>query len=399
MTQRRIDLEPVGGIAGDMFAAALLDAFPELHSRVCEHLMQCGVPSGVRVALQRAVKQGFSGTRFHVEQDTQDKPPRTFQAVSEFLDTSRLPDEVKACAIGIFRLLGEAEAHVHGSTLERIHFHEVSDWDSMVDIVAAASLVCAMGDAIWRIGALPLGGGTVNTAHGDIPVPAPASAQLLTGFLFHDDGIAGERVTPTGAAIVRYLCTAPGRVPSAVAGTLARIGVGCGTRDLKGRANILRATVFEAHSPIEHDTVEQLAFEIDDMTGEELAIALGRLREAPGVLDVSHLAMSGKKGRPVVGVRMLVEPSHGDAVAELCLLETSTLGVRRLPLARRVLPRHQLRVVEHDVSMDVKRAERPDHTVSAKVESDALADTATLQARRALALRAEHSALGDEHDH
>ena len=301
----RIDLDPLGGVAGDMFAAALADAFPEHLPRVERDLASAGVPQGVRAHIEESRNAGFRGARFVVEQDTESTPPRTLTAMQRFLGEGALGQPVCRHALAIFTHLAEAEARVHGASVDSVHFHEVSDWDSVVDVVAAASLIHSVDSPHWRVGPLPLGGGTVRTAHGDIPVPAPATAEILKGFEWIDDGAAGERVTPTGASILKHLCG--NRDPGAGAGTLARIGIGCGTRTLDGRANLLRAMVFAgAGGDEQREFVELLSFEVDDMSGEELAVAMQHLRATTGVLDAVQIPMLGKKGRSTTGVRLML---------------------------------------------------------------------------------------------
>lgn len=396
----RIDLDPLGGVAGDMFAAALADAFPEHLPRVERDLASATVPKGVRAHVEESRNAGFRGARFVVEQDTDARPPRTLAAMQRFLAEGMLEQPVCRHALAIFTHLAEAEAHVHGASVDSVHFHEVSDWDSVVDVVAAASLIHSLDSRCWRVGPLPLGGGTVRTAHGDIPVPAPATAEILKGFRWVDDGTSGERVTPTGAAILKHLCREQDTGTAADPGILERIGIGCGTRTLNGRANILRAMVFaEADRAPGRDMVELLSFEVDDMSGEELAVALEHLRATPGVLDVVQIPMLGKKGRSTVGVRLMIAPDRLEGVVDACFLQTSTLGLRHQQVLRRVLPRESVHITlagAHPVSG--KRATRPGQQVSVKVDSDALTCMDTLEERRSLTRRALRRLVAEEPD-
>ena len=148
-------------------------------------------------------------------------------------------------ALSLLALLADAEAQVHGIPVDEVHFHELADWDSLLDVVAAGCIAGWLAGARWTATSLPLGGGTVRTAHGVLPVPAPATSRLLTGYPWHDDGIAGERVTPTGAAILRHLVPAAACAARRDAGRLLFAGCGAGTRTLPGVPNILRASVFE----------------------------------------------------------------------------------------------------------------------------------------------------------
>lgn len=207
-----------------------------------------------------------------------------------------------------------------------MHFHEIAGWDSLADVVGAGSILAALGDAVWTVSDLPRGGGMVRTQHGMLPVPAPATAAILTGFAWRDDGVGGERVTPTGAAILRHLTLSP---QGGGTRRLVAAGTGAGTRDLPGMPNILRALVFEdSAAACLGDRVAVLSFDIDDMTGEELADAAERIRQCPGVLDVSMSAAMGKKGRPLTSLRVLAREDALSDARTLCLQQTSTLGLR-----------------------------------------------------------------------
>jgi len=163
-----------------------------------------------------------------------------------------------------------------------VQFHEIADWDSLMDVVAAGSLAAALEKATFSVSELPRGSGLVRTRHGLLPVPAPATAALLVGFRWRDDGIGGERVTPTGAAVLRHLVGLQFAERRPAPGRLAAIGTGAGTRDLPGMPNVLRVLVLEANEIVEAVAVAILSFDIDDMTGEEIGVATTRLRPLPG---------------------------------------------------------------------------------------------------------------------
>ncbi|MBV9750292.1 MAG: LarC family nickel insertion protein, partial [Acetobacteraceae bacterium] len=288
-----VHLDPVGGVAGDMFAAALLDACPEHEASTVEAAARV---AGVRCRVLRHRDHVLSGIRFDVEaayehglhEQEHDHGRHhhhtAWRDIRLRLQSASLPASVARHAVGIFALLAEAEARVHGIEPEAVTFHEVGAADSIADIVAAAWLIAAQGEATWSVGPLPLGSGRVRTAHGTMPVPAPATALLLQGFETFDDGIPGERVTPTGAAILRYLGCAPGtgKTPR----RLARTGLGFGTRTLPGLSNCLRALVFEAQpadTAAGHRELAVIQFEVDDQSAEDLATGLDRLRATEGV--------------------------------------------------------------------------------------------------------------------
>ena len=375
----RIDLHPLGGIAGDMFAAALFDAFPALYQQFQSDLASLDV-DGLSVVIEDRLSSSLQAKHFSVIQNTSVSPPRTLQAVNSFLQESELDAAVQTAALGIFQLLAEAEAEVHGKTVDTIHFHEVSDWDSMVDILAAAGIICRLSTCQWRVGELPLGSGTVRTSHGDIPIPAPATMALLKGFQWTDDGVSGERVTPTGAAILAYLQASPCATPVASA-ALVTTGSGCGSKTLSDRANILRAAAFTDHTVDDEllsDVVVQLSFEVDDMTAEEISWATENLRETKGVLDVSCVAMQAKKGRVSTGFRILAQPHNAESIIRDCFSVTSTLGVRYHSINRKYLSRS----TADSQGVEVKVVVRPDDVVTAKAASDDLSVEKTLAARR-----------------
>ena len=294
-----LHLQPVGGIAGDMFAAALLDVRPELEPGLHEALRRAGLDGIVSVARIAHDDGVLAGSRFAVTPaapEARGHVHRHYPEVVALFRDARIDERVRARALDVFRLLGEAEARVHGVTLEKVAFHEVGAWDSIADVFAAAWLVEALGPCSWSCAALPLGSGRVRTAHGEMAVPTPATALLLEGFPVHDDGRAGERVTPTGAAILRHLAPAV-EAPSA-AMTLRASGSGFGTRRLEGMSNVLRVLVLEgAAGGLRRERVAVCAFEVDDQTPEELAVALERLRALEPVLDVGQSPVIGKKGR------------------------------------------------------------------------------------------------------
>jgi uncharacterized protein (DUF111 family) len=291
-------------------------------------------------------------------------------------------------AVAILTLIAEVEAAIHQVPLEAVHFHEIADWDSLLDVVAAGSIAAALSNTRWTVSPLPRGGGLVKTQHGMLPVPAPATAALLTGFAWRDDGIGGERVTPTGAAILRHLVGPDGGGP-ALSGRLVSSGTGAGTRTLPGIPNVLRALVFDA-APALNDRITVICFEIDDMTGEEIAVAADRLRAVDGVLDLTLAQVQGKKGRLMQSFRLLVRPDRADAATERCFLETSTIGLRLTDERRVVLPRRLSTAEPDGIAVGLKTVERGGRP-SAKAESDDLAAD-SLEARRRLKRLAEAEA-------
>lgn len=372
-----LHLDPVGGVAGDMFVAALLDLWPTLADAAIAAVQTVGLGDDIRIEHRPHQDELLVGSRFVVAKQGGAAAGHDhvhWRDLREHLGSSSLDVPVRERVLAIFALLAEAEAGVHGMPVDEATFHEVGAWDSIADIVAAAYLIEAIGVDRWSVGALPIGNGRVRCAHGDLPVPAPAALRLLKGFAVQDDGRAGERVTPTGAAILKHLEPSSGDAP--VLGRLLKTGHGFGTRRLEGISNVLRAIACEGRSERDHlsaAAVAVLSFEIDDQTPEDLAIGLDRLRADEAVLDIVQTPVFGKKGRLSTSLRLLVRPDAVDAVIEACFAETTTLGVRWHVEQRAVLPRSMAR---SDEGIAVKLAERPGGRVTAKAESDDVAGLA-----------------------
>ena len=389
----RFHLDTVGGIAGDMFAAALLDARPELAAGLLAALEGLGLPPSVAITIDTHRDAALAGTRFKVAGvEADDHSHVRLADVRARLEAARITPAVRTRALAIFTLLAEAEGAVHGMDPAEVTFHEVGAWDATVDIVAAAFLIEALGPARWSCGAIPLGSGRVRCAHGLLPVPAPAVVLLLRGLATHDDGIAGERVTPTGAAILKHL--APSPAPAREPETLMGVGTGFGSRTLPGLSNVLRVLAFAPAAPdARQEAVAVLRFEIDDQTPEDLALGLDRLRVRPVVLDVVQWPAYGKKGRMLAAVQVLAEADALDSALEAVFDETTTLGVRWSRVSRSALARD---TAGHDDALGtvrVKRVRRPGGAVTAKAELADLAGSAGHAAREERRRAAEAAAL------
>lgn len=373
-----VTLVPLGGMAGDMFVAALLDALPDAVASVMDALR--AVLPGDLPHLAQTTSGGIAARRFTVPLQGRDAPIH-YPDLDRIIAEAALPGTTATHARGILRLLAEAEARVHRVPVDHVHFHEIADWDTLADVVAAGHLIDRLDGATWQIDPLPLGGGRVQTAHGLLAVPAPATALLLEGLAVQDDGITGERVTPTGAAIARYVATSlpKGRA----AGVVGATGYGAGTRTLPGLANVLIARLFMEGAEVAAPDVVLLEFDIDDMTAEEIAEASRRLRDHPDVIDLVSFPLQGKKGRVATGFRLMLPPEAEQAVADACFAQTSTIGLRLRRERRLCLPREAAGEAPR-----VKRVTRPDGTMTSKAEADDLIGD-TLAERRRMARRAE----------
>jgi uncharacterized protein (TIGR00299 family) protein len=385
MATRHVHLDPLGGIAGDMFLAALLDTRPELAAGAFAAMRAAGLPADWRAELVRHADGVLAGRRVVIagpEGTAHDHGPGTFCAIRARLQEAPLERPVRERAVAIFAELAAAEARVHGIAPDDVHFHELADWDSIADIVGAAWLIEALGAPTFSSAPLPQGSGRIVTAHGSLPVPAPATALLLEGMAVLDDGIPGERVTPTGAAILRHLAAGPG-LPGG-AWRLAATGIGFGTKRLPGLSNVVRALAYEAvdEAPQRADRVAAIAFEVDDQSAEDLAVGLDRLRATDGVLDVIQLAAIGKKGRLATQVQILTRPERVEAVIERCFTETTTIGLRWRIETRAVLARELVALATPDGEVTVKRVARPGGSTTAKAEINAVRDLAGGHAAR-----------------
>ncbi len=389
-----IHLDAVGGVAGDMFAAALLDAFPHLKDDILAVVRSVAPVSCEFVDHNDGVLRGH---RFDVAPPKNERHHRHWSDIRSHLLAADLKAAVRNHAISIFTHLAEAEAKVHGIAVADVAFHEVGAWDSIADIVAAAALIVATGATSWSVGALPLGSGRVQTAHGLLPVPAPATAILLRGFETVDDGIPGERVTPTGAAILRHLReSAGGSTPCRR--VLGRSGLGFGTRKLPGLSNCLRVLVFdqvEASAAGSHRELAVIEFEVDDQSPEDLAMGLDRLRAHQDIFDVVQMPVFGKKGRMMMHVRALARGDAVESAIDACFRETTTIGLRHHVVAGAALPRDVREVEVDGTKFRVKRVDRPGGR-TAKAEADDAIAHETYARRATLRQRAERLALSDD---
>ena len=368
---RHLHLDLVGGLSGDMFIGAILDAFPDLIGGLQGVIAFAGFPDLVSLAAAPHDDGTLAGTRFSVSAASEESHHhRQYSEIKDKLGASELPETTRAHALAILHAIAEVEAAIHGKTVESVTFHEVGAWDSIADIVLAAHLISEL-DATWSVSRIPLGRGFIDTAHGRLPVPAPATAMLLAGFEVFDDGIEGERVTPTGAAILKVLAPTT-RLPGGL--KLDRTGYGFGTKVFPGIANVVRVSVFtsaSAEAPWDIDQVMQLRFEIDDQTPEQLALALDLLRNETGVLDVIQQPTFGKKQRQAFAISLLVTPEVADQMTRRCFELTTTLGIRRERVERAVLRREEVVVHVNERPYRVKVAHRPGG-ITAKIEMDDL---------------------------
>lgn len=313
------------GISGDMTVGALLDLGLDF-DKLKAALDSLGI-SGYSVSLEKVKKKGVVASQFKVETDPNEKQPhRHLRHVLEIIGQGNLPDQVKAASAETFRRIAESEAEVHGTTVERVHFHEVGAIDSIVDVVSAHFALHEIGFCHIYASPLHVGSGAVQCAHGLMPVPAPATALLLRGIpSYAVPEVTGELVTPTGAALIGQIAASFGPLPPM---TIHTIGYGSGTRDIADRANVLRVFLGETSDTRETtEPVSVIETNIDDMSPELLPALVTDLIAA-GALDAFITPIVAKKGRPGHLVTILCEEAKVQELAALLFAHSTTLGLR-----------------------------------------------------------------------
>ncbi|HXC00298.1 MAG TPA: nickel pincer cofactor biosynthesis protein LarC [Terriglobales bacterium] len=374
-------LDCFSGISGDMFLGALLDA------GVSPKLLEDTVAAlniGARLEISRVLRSGilaikvyvyvngekdlprevFSEKREHDHHpdhahehdsgykhshnshthphDTHSHPHahgRSLTAIREIIEKAAISPTAKATAIRIFENLAEAEAEIHDTSIDQVHFHEVGAVDAMVDIVCAAVGAESLAVEEWVCSPLNVGGGTVKCAHGTLPIPAPATLKLLRDAPVYSSGPQVELVTPTGAAIVKTLNTRFALFPAM---TIEKTGYGAGTREFPDHPNLLRITIGEAesaaHLSTSNDRITVLEANLDDLSPQVLAYAMERLL-AEGALDVFSVPVQMKKSRPGALLTVLAKIEDANRLTKTIFAETTTLGVRRREEQRQTLAR------------------------------------------------------------
>ena len=336
------------GAAGDMLTAALLELLPDPEAFVAE-LNGLGLP-GVEFRREDAVKCGIAGTHMSVlvhgqEEDNHDHDhgghSHSHSGLSDIRHLVRehlqVPEPVKADILGVYDRLAQAESRVHGVPVTQIHFHEVGTLDALADVTAVCLLMNRLAPDAVLASPVHVGSGWVHCAHGLLPVPAPATAELLRDVPIYGGKIAGELCTPTGAALLTHFVDRFGHMPPM---RTQAIGYGMGKKDFEA-ANCIRA--FLGQTEDLSDTVLELSCNVGDMTGEELGFALERLLEG-GALEAYTIPIGMKKSRPGVLLRVLCSPERREDMLELLFRHTSTIGIREYETRRYVLRRTETQV-------------------------------------------------------
>ncbi len=362
---RLIYFDCFSGASGDMIAGALIDVGMPVEALRGE-LAKLDL-AGYEIDAQRIAKQGFGATEFQVRiHPDADRPHRHLGQVSEIIERSNLGRRVQERAVRIFERLAAAEAEAHQTTVENIHFHEVGAIDAIVDVVTACVALEWLGVERIVCSPLPTGAGSVECAHGLLPVPAPGTAALLRGFPIAESDEVTELTTPTGAAILTTLADDFGPLPAM---RLEHVGYGAGRHEGTRRPNLLRVLIGETSAAADADEIVMLEANLDDASGEMIGYALERLFEA-GALDVYCTPIYMKKNRPGVKISVLSRPGEADPLEQVLYQETTTFGVRRLAASRSKLERRSERVQTEFGPIRMKLGSRQGRLVTASPEFD-----------------------------
>jgi uncharacterized protein (TIGR00299 family) protein len=350
-------LDCYSGISGDMFLGSMIDAGLDL-ARLKSELAKLNI-KGYRLTARRVVRSGIGATKFDVEVlDKRLNREKKLKEILAIIDSSKLDKDIKEAAAKIFNSLAKAEARVHGMAVESVHFHEVGDMDSIIDIVGAVIALRLMG--IERVYSSRVSIGReamVKTRSGFLPVPAPATLDLLKKIPIASPGIARELVTPTGAAILANLVDKFAPAPEMV---LSAAGYGAGKCELKGHPNCLRVMVGEtAAAALDRDSIYILEANIDDMTPIDYEFLMDRLFKA-GALDAYLTPVQMKKTRPGILLTVLTKKELLDNLSSVIFAESTTIGIRYYEVERKKLKREFARVKTRFGRIKVKISKGPD---------------------------------------
>jgi len=355
----------IGGISGDMFVAALIDLGLPL-GRLKAELKK--IPT-LQFALKTSKKSvhAVRASQFQVI-CPQREAPRSWPQIRRLIERSKLSSTIKATSIGVFSQLAQAEAQIHGVTVEKVHFHEVGATDSIVDIVAAAIGVTELKIAQLHFSKIPLGRGITRSQHGPLPVPGPATLELLKGLPTFGVDLESETVTPTGAALMKALGGSFGDQPTM---TIDEIGYGTGQKEFANRPNLFRLIVGASESNLKHEEMLVIETNIDDMNPQHFDHVMERLFTA-GARDVFMAPIQMKKNRPATLLTVICETAKRDRIAAMILQETTTIGVRYYPVGRMLLARRSKQIKTRFGEITVKIVTQPDGTPRATPEYDDL---------------------------
>lgn len=380
-------LDCSSGVSGDMLLGALVDAGVPLEAM--QAAVDAVAPEPVLLRTEEVTRSGLRATRVRVDAPASETH-RTWADVRTMLEHANLPSEVRGLAVGAFARLADAEARVHGTTPERIHFHEVGALDAIADVVGVATGFAELDLSLVTASPVAVGSGTVRTQHGLLPVPAPAVAELFRDVPTYGGGAGVELATPTGAALLTAAVTTWGDQPPMV---VQRQAFGAGGRDLDDRPNVVRLFLGEqAGAPA---TTLVLEANVDDMDPRLWPSVLSRMLEA-GAADAWLVPILMKKGRPAHTVCALVDTDAADRVRTVIFTETSTIGIRETPVTKRPLVREEYLVKVDGEQIRVKAATLDGVVVNVQPEYDDVVAAAAVTRRSVKSMLAAATAAAQE---
>ena len=364
-------IDASAGVAGDMLLGALLDAGSDLE--VVRGVVDAVIPDSVELTRTTVIRAGLRATKVDVRVLVDDPPHRTWRTIEEMLAAADIPEPVREQAAAVFARLADAEGHVHGIPAQDVHFHEVGALDSIADVVGVCAALHDLGVATVTAGEVAVGSGRARVAHGDVPVPVPAVAQLAVGWRVRDGG-SGERATPTGMALVVTLATKNADLPSF---SVSAVGVGAGTRDTPGVPNVVRVVLGHdvAAATGDGETVLVLQANVDDLDPRLWPGVLTSLMSA-GALDAWLEPILMKKGRPAHTLSVLCRPDQAPGLRGTIFATTSTIGIRQREERRFALPREFAEVQVDGGRVAVKVSHQDGVIVQVTPEFDDVADVA-----------------------
>ena len=378
-------IDASAGVAGDMLLGALVDAGASL--AIVRSAVEAVIPGTVRITATETTRAGMRALKVGVEQTRPDQPHRPWAAIQRLLAAAELADSVGSQAHSVFEALARVEARVHGVTLDEVQFHEVGAWDSIADVVGVCAALDALGVSEVVVSAIAVGSGSVRGAHGQVAVPVPAVLGLTLGWVVEAVG-EGELATPTGAALLTTLATGQGPLPRL---EVAAVGVGAGSKDVHGRANVVRVVVGSREptrdehpamavaprsyaSPdegLDESLMVVLEANVDDMDPRVWPSVLTSLLENDAA-DAWLTPMVMKKGRPAHTLSVLAHLDDAPRLRDLVLALTSTIGVRQSRVTRWALARSWIDVAVDGQRVPVKVAHRGGHIITATPEFSAV---------------------------
>ncbi|HSQ13506.1 MAG TPA: nickel pincer cofactor biosynthesis protein LarC [Candidatus Deferrimicrobium sp.] len=370
----------IGGISGDMFVAALIDLGLPLAKLKADLKTIPTLTFAVKTA--KKTVHAVRATQFQVICPRQEAP-RSWQQIRRLIEGSKLSAPVKTTASDIFTRLAQAEAKIHGVAVDHVHFHEVGATDSIVDIVAAAIGVRELAIDQLHFSRIPLGHGLTRSQHGPLPVPGPATMELLKGLPTFGIDLDSEMVTPTGAALLKVLGSSFGDQPAM---TIDKIGYGTGQKEFPNRPNLFRLSIGTNAANLQHEEMLVIETNIDDMNPQHFDHVMERLFAA-GARDVFMAPIQMKKNRPATLLTVICELAQRDRLATVILQETTTIGVRYYPVGRILLARAAKKVKTRFGEVTVKIVTQPDGSRRATPEYD---DLKRIAAAKRISLKKIH---------